>query len=115
MNFRTSLSCLIAIKLLCLLGSTASAAVVTWNGGTGEWNDTSNWSTGMLPTVDDDVAIDRPGDIIVTHSSGTHSIKSLLCQEAFVLSGGTLAVSHTNQVNNGFSISGGTLVGGTIL
>jgi len=95
--------------------TTNFAAEVTWTGGSGDWDTTNNWSTGALPGPDDDVVIDRPGDITVTHSSGTHSVKSLLCQEAFVLSGGSLTVSNTVQVNNGFSLPGGTLAGGTVL
>ncbi len=33
------------------------AAVVTWNGGTGNWNTAANWSTGTVPTASDDVVI----------------------------------------------------------
>jgi hypothetical protein len=61
------------------------------------------------------VVIDVPGLITVTHSSGTHTVRSILSQEAFSLSGGSLTVSNTVQVNNGFTLSGGTLVGATVL
>jgi hypothetical protein len=33
------------------------AAVVTWNGTTGNWNTAANWSTGTVPTAADDVII----------------------------------------------------------
>jgi len=68
-----------------------------------------------LPGPGDDVVIDRPGTIIVTNSSGFHSVKSVLCQEGFVFSGGSLTVSNTMQVNNGFVLAGGTLVHATVL
>jgi hypothetical protein len=56
-----------------------------------------------------------PGAITVTHSSGTHSVNSVLSQEAFVLSGGTLVVSNSIQVNNGLTLSGGTLRRASVL
>jgi len=40
---------------------------------------------------DDDVVIDQPGDLTVTHSNGTHSVRSVQSQESFVLSGGSLS------------------------
>ncbi len=91
------------------------AATVSWVGGSGDWNMPANWSSGALPGPDDDVVIDRPGDITVTHSSGTHSVKSILSQESFAISGGSLLISNTIRVNNLFSLSGGLLQGATIL
>jgi len=104
-------------RVLCLAAclSISSAATVFWTGGSGEWNTPANWSTGALPGPGDDVVIDRPGTIIVTNSSGFHSVKSVLCQEGFVFSGGSLTVSNTMQVNNGFVLAGGTLVHATVL
>ena len=84
-------------------------------GGSGDWNTATNWSTGALPGPSDDVLINQPGPLTITHSSGTHSVNSVLSQDAFVLSGGTLTVSSTIQVNNGFTLSGGTLHGATVL
>src|SRR3989442_5392066 len=91
------------------------AATVSWVGGSGDWNLAANWSTGALPGPDDDVLIDQPDDIIVTVSSGSHTVKTLQSQEAFVLSAGSLRVSNTIQVSNTFTVSGGTLSGATVL
>jgi len=67
-------------QLSSLISQPLSAATVSWIGGSGDWNTTANWSTGALPGPDDDVVIDRPGDITVTHSGGAHSVKSILSQ-----------------------------------
>ncbi|HAB19265.1 MAG TPA: hypothetical protein DCE44_22910, partial [Verrucomicrobiales bacterium] len=102
--------------LLTLLGAaSASAATVNWVGGSGEWNEPANWSTGSLPSPSDDVVIDVPGNISVTHSTDDHTVRSILCQEEFVLSGGTLTVLRTVQVNNELALSGGTLSKASIL
>ncbi len=105
----------IALLLASLIPQPLQAATVAWVGGSGDWNTPGNWSTGALPGANDDVVIDRPGDITVTHSSAANSVKSLLSEEAFVLSGGSLTVSGTVQVNNGFSIFAATLAGATVL
>ncbi|PYI88539.1 MAG: hypothetical protein DME26_03490 [Verrucomicrobia bacterium] len=89
---------------------------IFWVGGSGDWNTPSNWNTGLLPGPNDDVLIDRPGiSITVTHSSGSHVVSSLLSQGAFVLSGGSLTVTNTVQVNAAFTLSGGTLKGAMVL
>jgi len=59
--------------------------------------------------------IDQPGDITITHASGTHSVNSILSQESLVLSGGSLTVSNTVQVNGSFTVSGGTLIKAVVL
>ncbi len=91
------------------------AATVSWIGGSGDWNTVSNWSTGALPGSDDDVLIGAGSSITVTHSSGTHAVKSIQSQQAFVLSGGLLTVSNTVQVNSTFTLAGGSLVQATVL
>ena len=91
-------------------------AAVRWVGMSGDWNNPTNWSTGVIPGPTDDVLIDRPGvSLTVTHSSGTHSVLNLQSQEAFVLSGGSLTVSNTIEVNGMFTLTGGTLVLATVL
>jgi hypothetical protein len=91
------------------------AARVSWIGGSGDWNTATNWSTDALPGTIDDVVINAGTAITVTISSGTHVVKSILSQQTFVLSGGTLSVLNTMQVNNNFNLSGGTLSGAIVL
>ena len=91
------------------------AATVSWVGASGDWNIATNWSTGALPGPADDVVIDPGISIAVSHSTGVHTINSLLSQQAFVLSGGSLTVSTTVQVNNTFTFNGGTLADASIV
>src|ERR1051326_8111721 len=86
---------------LCALLSAATlqAATVSWVGGDGDWSTVTNWSSAALPGQNDDVVIDRPGLITVTHSSGSHTVKSIFCQESFVLSGGSLVVCKKSDIN----------------
>src|SRR5262245_3841678 len=88
-------------------------AVVRWiNPAGGEWNVPGNWNTGALPGPDDDVVIDVPGAAVtVTHPAGASSILSLVSNEKLTLSGGTLRVGGSAQVNNTFTLANGTLAG----
>lgn len=107
---------LASIWLLLILGGFCARGAVTWIGGNGNWNTPSDWSTGTLPGTNDDVFIPAGPAITVTHSSGAHVIHSLLSQQAFTLSGGSLTVATTVQVNNSFLLtSAGTLAGATVL
>lgn len=101
-----------AILTTVLAATAAHAATVSWNvDNDGFWDEGANWSTGSVPNPADDVVISRPAaNITVTFRSGTQSIKSLTCDETFVLSGGTLTIGFTSPLTN-ITISGGTLNG----
>src|SRR5580658_9047866 len=104
-----------AMACVALLPSSLKAATVTWVAGNGDWSVSANWSTGALPGAGDDAVIPAGTAITVTHSTGADTISSLTSQQAFVLSGGSLTVSNTVQVNKTFTLSGGTLVGADVL
>lgn len=87
---------------------------MSWVGGNGDWNTATNWSTGALPGLADDVVIGDGSSITITHSSGSNTVNSVQSQQAFTLSGGSLAVSTTFQASNTIVLSGGTFSGGTI-
>jgi RHS repeat-associated protein len=106
---------LLGLVNLSLWVGPLSAATVSWVGASGDWNTPANWSTGALPGTNDDAVINTGPAITVTHSTGTHTIRSLQSQQAFTLSGGSLTVSNTVQVNSTFLLSGGTLVSATVL
>jgi RHS repeat-associated protein len=47
---------------------------ISWLGGTGNWNDTTNWSTHTIPGSNDTVMISIPGSVVnVTDSESTAS------------------------------------------
>jgi hypothetical protein len=114
MNYSVSRATLLAVGIL-VFPLICSAATVSWVGGSGDWNTAGNWDTGVLPGPDDDVLIDTAGVITVTHSSGTHAVKSIQSHENFVLSGGSLRVSNNFEVWGGLALSGGTLIGATVV
>ena len=102
--------------LVVLLATLAvRAATVTWTGGSGDWSTPADWSTGALPGTNDDVVIGPGPATIVTHSSGADAVRSIRSEQAFVLSGGSLAVSSLFQADGGITVSGGTIYGGTVV
>lgn len=87
---------------------------ISWTCGSGDWATTSCWSLGRLPAAGDDVTINRPGDIVVTHATGNDSIRSLVSEEAIEFTGGSLALNTSGEmsvVNNALRFSAGTLTG----
>jgi hypothetical protein len=80
----------------------------------GSWRVGANWSGGIVPGANDDVTIDLPGSLTITHSTGTDTIKSLTSQESLTLSGGTLTVTGTVQGSGSITMSGGTLGSATV-
>ena len=100
------------IAILAVMRQPAFADVVMWNvDSDGYWQVASNWSSyPNLPGSADDVTIDRTtAGITVTHSLGSDTINSLTCNEILVLSGGSLTINNAVQINNVFTINGGTV------
>ena len=77
----------------------------------GDWNDASNWSTGLVPGPNDPVIIDRVGaSPTITHATGNTAIKSLHTTDPLVLSGGSIEVQQNASLIAGpFTLSGGSL------
>ncbi len=87
---------------------TLTGEAVTWiNPAGGFWDDTANWEGGQLPGPNDNVLIDVPANVTITHRQGTTVINRLISREAFALTGGTLDVNTTIQVDNSFTIGNG--------
>ena len=78
------------------------------------WDNPLNWAGDLLPLAGDNVQINVAGNVTIVHPSGNDSLGSLICNAALALSGGTLNVSGTIEVNNTFTLGGGTLAGGTV-
>jgi hypothetical protein len=94
---------------------TAPAVVNFVNSAGGDWSVPGNWSTGALPTANDDVVIDLTG-ISVTHNSGTDTIKSLSLSDPLSLAGGSLALGGpsfgspaVSTLNQPLTVTGGAL------
>jgi streptogramin lyase len=82
----------------------------------GGWETPSNWSNGTVPGPDDDVIIEVPGAITITHGTGTDSVHSLTNNQNLVLTGGSsLTVTDTLSQNGSLLVDAGSsfLVNGT--
>ncbi|MCK6477514.1 MAG: hypothetical protein L6Q35_11855, partial [Phycisphaerales bacterium] len=93
--------------------------MVAWTGNAGDnlWHTGANWSSGVVPTIDDDVTIpDVTGTptIRFTAATGTRAVKSLVSHEAVLLSGGTLNVATTWHMAASATLGGGVISGGTV-
>jgi Bacterial Ig domain/CARDB/Putative Ig domain len=76
--------------------------VVFWDvDASGAWSDAENWSGDVLPTAEDIVVIDRPGDLTVTLDAGAFSAYSLNTDEDLVISG----AGSSLRVANGATVS----------
>ena len=73
---KKTLSCLIAISLISILGSTtllfAESIVWTGLGSTYNWSEPANWDTGTVPLATDDIIFDstRLKDSIIDSDFG---------------------------------------------
>jgi hypothetical protein len=94
-----------------------SEGVIAWvNPGGGNWFTATNWQGGVLPGPGQHVIIDIETNQTVTVGvGGAASIRSLVSSAQLKLSGGTLTVAATLQVNNTFTIESGTLKDATVL
>src|SRR5579883_411558 len=77
-------------------------AVVSWTGaGDGvNWGDPHNWSTGMLPGLNDNVFINTDPGTTIQYTGGTNSIQTLQSQNALNITGGSLTIAASSAVNN---------------
>ncbi|HET7670097.1 MAG TPA: LEPR-XLL domain-containing protein, partial [Burkholderiales bacterium] len=99
-------------RILLSVDPLTFAPTVTWSSNaSGFWDVASNWSTGVVPGINDNVLIDKPGNLTITVRSGTQSVNSLLITEGLVVSGGTLAVAAESEAKGTFVLSGGVLGG----
>jgi phage baseplate assembly protein gpV len=104
-------------------------ATVSWIGGSGFWDEPSNWSTGVVPGATDIVLIDAPG-ATVTYRQADTTIAGLILQTELVVSGGLtitgaalidgiltlpstpiLVIDGTMTVNGTLNWAGGLLTG----
>jgi hypothetical protein len=97
-----------------MLDVTASP-VVTWiNNGDGDWSAAANWSSHpVLPGANNNVFNNT--DFTITHSTGNDTIDRFTSTGAFKLTGGSLTVGQSVQVNNTFTLDGGALKTATVL
>jgi hypothetical protein len=67
-------------------------STINWgNTSGGDWDSASNWSGGHLPGPGDDVVINVPNNVVITHAqSVTDTVHSVTASDQVSLSAGTL-------------------------
>ena len=103
-----------------IAGGVISPATVDWvSTASGNWNVGSNWSTGTVPTSNEEVIINVPGATpTITISSGSDSVYSIAASDPLSITGGSLTVTSASTISGGLSMTGGSLVAsgpGTLL
>jgi hypothetical protein len=82
-----------------------------WNGGSGVWDDVSNWESARVPGPEDVVLIDALGDSTVSIRGGDIHIAKLYSNDILSVSAGTLEVSQEARLRKHLQLGGGTLTG----
>ena len=96
--------------VLTLVVDSVTTSVQWVNPNGGFWDDSTNWSGGLVPGADDVVVIDLPGSFNIIHQSGNTVVTSLRSTQDIVLQGGSLEVSGVvDMTTASFVMAGGTL------
>lgn len=74
--------------------SDLSKISVTWIGGDGNWSDTANWSSGQVPTGNDNVLLSSASSVLI-EVDGNFSVNDLILDTGAVIEfgGGSLKVN----------------------
>ena len=97
---------LLLTGLLFFIQWNAGAATITSN-GTGNWNSTSTWNTGTVPTINDDVII--RGGFTVTVTDGTATCNTLRLGGTTSSGAGILTINASSTI----TVIGAVTVSGT--
>ena len=98
--FPSRIGFMLRLPVAVFLISPLPAAPIVWDNSnaTGAWSTAANWDTNTEPTASDDVTfpLGLAGTITTTT---TENALSLTFQDAYTLSGGTLALATGNSIN----------------
>ncbi|MBX9630635.1 MAG: hypothetical protein K2X67_08960 [Burkholderiales bacterium] len=93
--------------------------IVVWSlNNSGAWNIAANWlevATGAtrLPTANDLVIIDQPGNLGISITTGAQAAKRLFSAESISLSGGSLTLGADSVMTALTQTGAGSVLGGT--
>ncbi|QDT69924.1 hypothetical protein MalM25_28680 [Planctomycetes bacterium MalM25] len=90
-------------------------AASSWVGGDGFWDDPTNWSTGQVPTVDDDVTLNVSGLVTVTVRDARQVGTIAGAENLRVLGGaGQLSVGGTSTYSGVIDVTGTLALAGDL-
>ncbi|MDD5349052.1 MAG: autotransporter-associated beta strand repeat-containing protein [Chthoniobacteraceae bacterium] len=114
LSFNATAAALLATVALSLTASPAGAATVNWastNGDTGNWSDTTKWSTGNVPGVNDVANFGPYANNRTITLDGDYSVAGLvIAPRTSSYSGRTFAIQGSNTLtigSNGITIGVG--------
>lgn len=114
---RSNLLCLVLLTTWLVPAAFASGQVYWNTDASGAWMTGTNWTTGVVPGLADDVVIDRAGarpTVTFTYNQSNYGVNSILVNDVLVLTGGVINVTTQTQVNDTLQLAGGELKGGTL-
>ena len=99
--------------MLVLFCFSLNATTVTWNGGTGLWDDPTKWNSGLVPTINDSVVISNNGYVI--YASGTNAnVLHITIEDTLVIrKNATLTIANSPGVglnNFGYFTNKGMII-----
>ena len=78
------------------------------NPNSGNWNTASNWSTGVVPGIADNVFFGKPVNVTFNTGSTTVNDINTVAGATLTVSGGSLVVASTSSIGGLVSLSAGT-------
>ncbi|MEO6477600.1 autotransporter-associated beta strand repeat-containing protein [Luteolibacter sp.] len=107
-RFVSSITALTSCVLAFSAVSSAQAALITWNGGTGSWDTTTNWTPSNLPTSSDTAVFGGTAGT-VTAAAAQSVLGMQLTSSGYTLAGAGLTVG-TGGIDASTLTSGTTTV-----
>ena len=100
-----------------VISFTLTGDAIEWtNPAGGFWDDPNNWEGGMLPGASDNVVINVAANVVITHRMDNTTVNRIVSTGSLAITGGTLEVTTTVQVDGEFTIgNGATLRGATVV
>ena len=89
-----------------LTATQSPAATIVWSGAGGDelWSNPANWTGGVLPTSDDDVVINVPGEVTVRMDASFTTVRSLQCEESLYIHGPFYLTAGASVINGSFGM-----------
>lgn len=109
---RQSQSTGVVLRTVEVLEERQMLTAVSWIATTdGFWDVGANWSTGVVPTSNDDVTLDLAGSDPVITVRDDRTVKSLVSRESLVITAGNFRIDTTTQIDaSTTTLSGGGFV-----
>ena len=102
---------------ICILATTTGLHAITWSAAVdGDYNDTANWTGGVVPTASDEAKINKAAIVTISAAADANNLVTGNNSTLTISSGGSLTVETDADVgNSGENAYGTAVVDGGIL